>query len=265
MAKRIIFLFLFILLSLNFIYAQPPVTQLISDNGYQIKIPSIGTLQQNQDFDFIFRVYNYSNGYPIDNSTTNCYLQIYLNNGTDIYNQQVPHIASTPNNAWQVLIDAGNFSNSGEYGYVVSCYSTTNILGGVTNANFHVTYSGEVLDLSGALINLGMIAILILLFVLSIYAIYWLPNKDYSNEDGEIFSVSNLKYLRMLMFPIAWGVLIAIFFLSANISLAYLNSPMFGNILFAIWKMMFIATLPMFILGTGSGIGSLVVTELPGW
>ena len=72
--------------------------------------------------------------------------------------------------------------------------------------------------------------------------------KDTTDEEGVIIGVSQLKYLRAVLAGVAWGFLIAILFTSSNIAYLYLETKMMGNLLFALFRVMMVLTLPMIIV-----------------
>ena len=141
-------------------------------------------------------------------------------------------------------------------------FSNTNTLGnymvyGNCNENgvntewvydFEVTYNQQQLDTPKAILFLGLIAILILLFILIVINIPRLPSKDDTDEEGNLISINQLKYLRPVFYGIAWLLLLAVIFITSNISLAYLPENMFGNFFFTLYTIMMYVTYPMLIV-----------------
>jgi len=113
---------------------------------------------------------------------------------------------------------------------------------------FTITYSGNDLDTQKAILYLGLIAILTFLFILVISSIPKLPSSDVVDEEGIILGINNLKYLRPILWGIAWILLLGIMFVTSNISIAYLPTAMFGDFFFLIYRIMFLLTLPMVII-----------------
>lgn len=198
----ILFLLAFMFFSLSNIQAAPPFQTGTFTNGYEIKVPPIIVLKQNTNFDFNFHVFNISNGLPIDNSSTSCFLHIYNSTGEQI-TVDVPHIESNIPNEWEITVLGGNFSQTGVMGYSVQCNSTT--LGGFTTNNFLVTGSGQEVSTSASLIY-----ILVSLFIFGMFAFFlylgmsaeW---KDEVDAKGNITGVSKRKYAKLLYFWIATG------------------------------------------------------------
>ena len=87
--------------------------------------------------------------------------------------------------------------------------------------------------------------ILITLFI----AGYKLPSKNKSNEmTGYIISVSNLKYIKHLLFAFSYVTLIWISYLVWMISFAFLDFDFLTNIFKILFYTLSITTLPLFIL-----------------
>lgn len=140
MAVSLLFVFLF---SFSFISAQPPFLQTSTlYSGYVIEIPQINPLKQNQDFTANFHVFNISNGYPIDNSTTSCSIHLYNSSGGDLFEGNVPHANTDVVNEWKITLSGGNFSNIGNHGYIVQCNDSVSKLGGFSNVGIEVTPNG---------------------------------------------------------------------------------------------------------------------------
>jgi len=75
-----------------------------------------------------------------------------------------------------------------------------------------------------------------------------LPSSDTYNEEGILLGINNLKYLRSVLWAVAWGFLLGIIFIASNISLAYLPATLFGDFFFMIYRVLFLITLPMLII-----------------
>lgn len=126
---------------LGFVNAALPFAQTGNfGEGYEIKYPPFETYKQNTDITFNFHVFNISNGVPIDDSLTSCFIHIYISQGEQEYEFEVPHSITNVNNEWEINIDKGNFTSLGDYAYIIQCNSTT--LGGFESVAFKITNSG---------------------------------------------------------------------------------------------------------------------------
>jgi hypothetical protein len=204
-----------ILFSLNFVSAIPPVLQDSNfATGYEIEIPFIGTLKQNQDFTFNFHLFNQSNGYPIDNSSTNCYFDLYNSSGVHLIETIVPHENSIKVNEWELKVLGGNFSSIGQYGYIIQCNSSTSSLGGVEEVGFEVTLNGEDFTTAKSISYLGFILICVLLLLTTIYGgikVKWKHPKD---RNEQIIGINNFRYIKVFLFTMAYFEAMFLFGLS---------------------------------------------------
>lgn len=142
MKSKLFFILFLSLFFLSLISATPPFQQGTFTNGYEIKIPPFDTFKQNTSLTLNFHVFNSSNGVPIDNTSTNCYLHFYNSFGEQILETEVPHSDSNVDNEWEIVLTAGNISTAGNYGYNIQCYSTTDDLGGFTTTEVIITSTG---------------------------------------------------------------------------------------------------------------------------
>ena len=242
MGKQINFLsllFLVIVLT-SFVSAIPPVLQDSNfAGGYEIKVPFIGTLKQNQDFTFNFHLFNISNGYPIDNSSTNCYFDLYNSSGVHLVEVIIPHENSIKVNEWELKVLGGNFSAIGQYGYIVQCNSSASSLGGVEEVGFEVTYTGNKIDTGQSILYIPLFAMIIFTFIMILFFINKLPSANTRDEEGKILSVTYLKYLRSPLWFFEYMLFVAILYLSSNLAFAYLYETLFAQILFVLFRISF--------------------------
>lgn len=247
MAKKInLFLVIFIsLLFAGIVSAAFPFIQ-SNVNGYNIKIPVIGTLKQNQDFLFNFHVYNSSNGVPIDNSSTDCVMHLYDPTGNQIMQENVPHSDEpTVDNEWEITILGGNLSSIGSYAYVVQCNSTS--LGGFEGVGVEVTSTGIALTTASSVVYASMFFLLMAFFGVTLFGISKLPGMNQKDEEGKILSVSYLKYLRSVLWFFEWMFVLGIMFLASNLGSAYLGESLFSGTFFMIFNIM-LALTPLIVI-----------------
>ncbi len=147
------------------------------------------------------------------------------------------------------LISKGNFTESGDYIYTYNC---GNLLEKETGSiEFTISYTGKELDDQQVTIYLGAIFVLIFFFILIVLLINKLPSKDSTDESGIILQVSNLKHLRPVLWGISWGIILALMFIIANISIAFLPTGMIGGLFFSLYTIMFwitIVALPVWLI-----------------
>jgi len=224
--------FLFLLFTLALVSCQPTTIVESFPQGYTIVEAQQPILKINENHTYYFFVYNASNGKLINNTVANCSYYLANETGTLLINGSS---AFQPNGYWKYEIDKSFFDNSGFYPYGVNCQ---NDFGGALAGTLEVTYTGTTLTIQESILYLGMVLILILSFVLNIVGIFFLPSSNEVGERGEILSISYLKYLRLPLWITAYFILVAIFYTTSSISIAYFYDNMFGNILFTIFSIL---------------------------
>jgi len=232
MGRKIIVVLFLLLLVIPLVSAVPPVTTVQQFTAGLVIVTSPQQyLKQNTDFTVDFFVHNQSNGRHISNSTTNCSFYLAQSNGTLIINKKVNYNA---NDYWDIIIKGGNFSTPGQYNYGIDCHHT--FLGGTTTGAFLVNPNGTELTSSRAIIYIGLIAILVFIFLTTFFGIGLLPAMNTKDAEGNILSISYLKYLRTTLWFVEWMFLIAIFYLTSNLAFAYLGEQLFAKTLFMLFQ-----------------------------
>jgi len=244
MNKRVVFLLILGLFLLTFVNAIPPVqTTIVADVGLEISATNFDYHKQNEYHTFRFRVYNTSSQEYFNDEEVNCSFGLINSRGDYVFNQ-IPVV--TDDYLFVVNVTGGNFSEVGAYHEGINCITDDGTIGAFPKIiSFEVTPTGEELTTAKAILQLGFIALLILLLLADLFSIMLLPDKTTKDGQGLIMDFGNLKYLRPLLLLVAWVILLAIFFLASNIAIAYLTAGMFGSFLFVVYKIMFVLTLPI--------------------
>ncbi len=222
----------------------PPTQQNVNvDIGLVVQYTLTDIHAINKDHIFNFHVFNISDGLIKDSSDTTCFF--------DLFNQHGEHIIDHrqlvfQTDHWDINVTAGNFTELGEYSYLAVCNSSA--IGGFTSAPLMITQTGTELTEAKAIVFTALLFILVFLFAVNIGGITLLPSRNTRGEDGELISISSLKYLRSVLFGTAYLIVLAIMFISSNFALAYLETGLFGSVLFVIFQIMMIALLPMFVI-----------------
>lgn len=120
------------------------------------------------------------------------------------------------------------------------------------DTSFDVTYAGEQLSTSQGILYGSLYLVLVLLIVVILLIINMLPDDNSKGEDGEILSISYLKYLRGTLWMVEYMMLIVILYLSSNLAFAYMSETLFANIFFVLFRISF-------------GIAPLIVIVWVGW
>jgi len=154
-------------------------------------------------------------------------------------------VIPSPIDAWTGTFGKSNFTAFSNFGFIVRC-ETTNT-GGCFEGHFKVNKLGEDFTTPKAILYCFFIFILIFLFILCLALIPFIPS-DNRNEEGILLSINNLKYLRPTLAILSYVLLMTVNFLAANVSYAYLNQDMMGDILFVFYRIMMLLLLPIFIV-----------------
>jgi len=238
MAKRLILIISFLFLLIGYLgvvsAVAPPQVNVNINLGLDISFPHFDIIKQSEDFSFRFHVFNISNGVRLNNNTVNCTFELYNESGKEQFRVESMEFETED---WEVIISGENFTRVGQYNYLVDC-STANF-GGFVYYGFKVTPSGVELTTARAVIYSTLFFILIFTLVSTIVGAIALPPSNTKDEEGNIMSISYLKYLRAVCIMFGWMILIAIFFISSNLAFAYLGEELFANILFTLYGICF--------------------------
>lgn len=182
-----------------------------------------------------------SDGERCSNSAL-CNITIKYPNSTEMISNV--NMTNNNNGIFNVTLTSNNLSALGTHSWDMFCCD-----GGScdeAHGTFVVTKTGVELTQDKALIYLGLLVILIFLFIIILGAIYYLPTGDVREEGtGILLSINKLKYLKSVFIVMAYSMLLAIMFTSSNIAYLYLETKMMGNLLFAMFKIMYWMVIPM--------------------
>ncbi|GIW67845.1 MAG: hypothetical protein KatS3mg096_713 [Candidatus Parcubacteria bacterium] len=140
-----------------------------------------------------------------------------------------------------------NYTLDGSLTKQIGTYKVTGIgdpagVNEVWSYTFEVSYFGQELKTSQAIIySIGFFVILFL-FVLNLFYILKLPSSNY--KDGEFLGISYLKYVRQVLIFVEYLFVIALLYISSNVSFAYLNDQLMGKFLFTLFRI-FLGFLPL--------------------
>ena len=220
--------------------AAPPVLSTVQTGSLEIIAPTFDSIPQSGSFDFYWHVFNTTS--LLTNVSTSCTYHLYSKfaEGEHIYTQN-PVTKFTNDRDFEVSINGANFSTQGEYCDLIECNTSTQT-GGLERC-FIVTQNGYDFTIQKVYLYIIGLLFLVMLIFGTVYIIGSLPSKDAQDEAGSIVHVSQLKHLRSVLWVVVWGISLAIVFVVSNISLAYLDNAMLGNLFFAFYKIMFWMTI----------------------
>lgn len=188
-------MFLFLLFIIPICYSAHPAT-VVNTNpsiGLEIQYPMFETYKLNGDIEFLFHVYNKSNGLIMTNETTSCIFDLYNQSGAEIYSS-IP-IIDTNLREFETTIIGTNFSSIGTYSYMIDC--NTSSLGGFSSVVFEITHDGRDSESS----KFGAIALVIILLG-AMGTFLFLGNVFWQVEENWTFYLSYLFWYISLLFPL---------------------------------------------------------------
>lgn len=110
--------------------------------------------------------------------------------------------------------------------------------GNYSIGNFTATGTGEDLTTPQSFLYIGFFGILIFLFFANLFLITKFPKGNQKDESG-VVTVTNMKYLTMMLVYIEWLFIFAMLFISYNLAQAYFAEQLFSNYLFMLFRVAF--------------------------
>lgn len=241
------FLFLLLgmicLMGINFVDAAAVQVNVNSQTGLQIFYPNFESVKQNTGFEFHIHVSNLSNGYPLTNDLVDCYLCLFNSSGSHIIEGG---ILEKDSDGWdhKINIASGNFSDLGWHSFYIWCNMTN--LGGEAKTTFQVTPTGEINTTSKAVFYIGILFLLAILLLISIYG----------------FVEAEQVWAKAGSIGISYLFLIAISFISWNMAANFMtSSPFIIDFLKIIFLILTIAFFPLIIILFVYGVWMMLQIE----
>lgn len=210
--------------------------------GMLMALPLITSQLYQKETDIDLKIPFIVNGSAASSSAT-CNISITYPNSS--YLARNESMTNLNNGDFNYTIESTNSTTMGNYDLTVFCCDGTNCA--VGQDNFEITYTGKKLDTQTSILYVVLLAILIFFLIFTLIGIAKLPSKDIVTDDNLIIDINKLKYLRPVLYMVCWGLLLAIVFITSNISIAYLPDSLLGNFFFTIYTVMFVLTLPLFL------------------
>ncbi len=158
--------------------------------------------------------------------------------GGEIIFSDVPTIKNGTHYSFTIL--KGNLTTRDMLTY---CYACGNAVEDETGCNhIPITYNGHALTTELSIMYLGLIMFLIFLMGLLFFVHSRLPT-DVRDNEGYVLEVSKLAYLRPVVKGLIWILLTSITFIASNVAIAYLDTGIIGEFLFAIARIMIMSNL----------------------
>lgn len=116
--------------------------------------------------------------------------------------------------------------------------------GNVYVNDFDITGTGQTFTTEKVWFYISSLALIVFLFIINIFIIAKLPKEDKVDGFGMLMSINKLKYLRPIMYIVAWVLIIALVFISSNFAYAYMGTELIADFLFALYRIMFWLSIP---------------------
>jgi hypothetical protein len=183
-----------------------------------------------------------NNGTYCSNSAT-CNITVYSPNLTAIINNQ----AMTNNGAYFNYTIPAQTQISNLYSTAITCKDGNNQ--GFSTFQMEINPLGAELDGSKASLYIAMLLIGILMFIGSIIAAITIPADNPRDQmTGYVLAVSNIKYVKIILWGIAYLLLMLIMWTSYIISFGLLNMDFLGSLFQFAFYTMVVLVLPLIVL-----------------
>ena len=189
------------------------------------------------------------------NNATGCNVSYisYPNNSMAYLNG----IMTQDGSSFNYLIDSGNLTQLGDTCVGIVCTDGINLEDGSVCKG--VTQTGKELTTSKAISYFVIFIISILVFVGLLLLGFYIPAGNKRDElTGYILAISNLKYLKYVMFGFSYITLVWLSYFSWMIVYAYLDFNFLSNIFRFMFTFLVAITLPLFILFCFITIANLI-------
>ncbi len=227
-----IFMFIFII---NFTSATSENYHCV-DNGISFGFKDQPTIKQDTDYFFTIHPYNSSDGSALSNTTTFCALHLYNSMGSHIISNNNIPFGVTPYDFY-LSIDKGNFSELGNYPYVISCFDNGGSIGGTCSSNFLVTGEGTEPSTPQALMYGIILFIFLILFLGSFIWFNTIQWGHYTTDCGDIIQVNTERTKKIALFFISYILLLILSFTGKSMAenLMFINdTPVLFDVAFTI-------------------------------
>jgi len=153
-------------------------------------------------------------------------------------------------------------NQTGELGsYLVSGFCESGNELKVWSYDFRVTRTGELLSTSQAIIYIVSIIGILPIFFLCLFGAIRLPWKNQRDEEGNVVSINDLKYLKLFLIVLCYILLLWTFGLLRAMTGNYLELNAASNLFYYLYWMMLAFTWPLIILSFILGLISWIESE----
>lgn len=207
---------------------------------FLIGIINATVFQQNEDLDFSVPV-------DLDGSAItigSCTLNIKYPNGTYMINNG--SMTNSYNGEFNITIPKANVTEVGNHHYSIFCVS------GIHNDSdkgiILITPTGnDLTDAQGTVYIITLIGIFFA-FALCLWGAIAIPSRHKRNDEGKVVAVSDLKYVKMILWAFSYLLLMWIFFMLSEIARNFLFSDVVSRIFYFIFYFFLILMFPLVVV-----------------
>jgi len=206
--------------------AVKPGTQSSAGTGCEIQTPQIDTVAVNSNINFHAHVINGTNGKPLNSSDVSCVFHIYNNLDSHI------GIAYSNHTTFEKVYDFSfqinnNFTTAKYYSYILQCNNS--ISGCFVSGTIEATPNGYYLTTEKSIMFFMFAVFIFSIFILCLYWTIVLPYQDVKNDEGEVISINDLKYLKIFLSVMSYIILWMFFGIMDGIFSNYMYEIGIGN------------------------------------
>jgi len=171
-----------------------------------------------------------------------CNHTLYAPNQTKLFNHSV---TVNSNSFFDVDINGNNLSNEGEYLLKLFCFDQG--IGDSIEKSFIVTNSGRVLSTAQGIVFVIILFISILLFLFVSVGALFIPSGNERDEENKVISISDLKYVKMVLFAFSYLLFMWIIFMLMELSSNFMIGDTASRIFTMVFYTLFYSIVPLFL------------------
>ena len=143
-----------------------------------------------------------------------------------------------------------NFQNTSNLGtYIYNVCGDKDSSRNCEILTFEITSSGKEFDIKHSLLYIIILLISSGFFGLSFYGFIKLPFENNRNQNGDIFSINNLKYVKIILFFISYSLLAWIANLLIGLTNNFINTKIEFKFFEVVFKLLIVTMYPLLIAG----------------
>lgn len=200
--------------------------QISFGTGCEIQTPQMDTVPINSNLNLHAHVINGTNGRPLNSSDVTCVIHLYNNLDSHIGIVYSNYTTFEEKYDFSFKIN-NNFTTPKFYTYILQCNNS--IVGCFTSGTIEATPNGYSLTTEKSILFFMFAVFVFLIFLLCLYWTIVLPYQDTKNDEGEVISINDLKYLKIFLSVMSYIILWMFFGMMNGIFSNYMYEIGIGN------------------------------------